>query len=375
MVTLLLRRAPPSRLRLLSAHRTKPLSYQACRKFYGNLKDDGKRDGPPFSTTRQLLLDTSFTGIGQVIFLKSKTSGKILLASLAIGDPLTASMAALGTTVSSATAHYSKLDASSKEAGLLSYNGCLVGCAASVFLAPISSLLAISAFTVAGAASSTFVTASLSKALTPMPQWTIAFNLVTLTALLRARPLLAPMTVDPDEFIETVLATNTSISVTDLLLSPLTGLSQIFVVESAMTGTGIVAAIARYSPRLAQYAVTGSVTGSLVGGLFCGAPSTEIVSGRWGFNSALTSMCVAVFFVATPQSNALAVASAAATAAVFGALQPVFGTLGSPCLTLPFCLTMSACWLLGSPSGTAASVPGLILATHPHSPEKNDHIS
>ena len=225
-----------------------------------------------------------------------------------------------------------------------------------------------------------------------MPQWTFAFNFVTLTALLRVQPLLAPSSsavtsassLDGASTAAAVLGTaaaadpsaTTTTAVGTLLLSPLTGLSQIFVVESALTGAGIVAAIASYSPALAAHAVAGSVTGSLVGGLFLGssAAPSEIAAGLWGFNSALTSMGVGVFFVPTIQSTVLSIAGAAATAAVFGALQPVFGALGSPCLTLPFCLTMSACWALGSSSSTAASaqlVPGLVFASNPHSPEKN----
>ena len=166
----------------------------------------------------------------------------------------------------------------------------------------------------------------------------------------------------------------------DLLLSPLTGLSQIFVVESAFSGLGVLAAIATYSPQLAAHAVAGSLTGTLVGGVM-GAPTAELAAGLWGYNAALTSLGVAVFFVPNHPSRVLSVAGAAATATVFGALQTVFGTaLGAPCLTLPFCLVMSGCYLLGTPMTTAtngdkpppsATIHGLWLAAHPHSPEKN----
>lgn len=356
------------------------------------------------------------TGVGQVIFLNSDTAGKILLASLAVGDPFLAIMAALGTATSSATAHCANLDASTTSNGLYSYNGCLVGCAASVFATTTtaatmttSSLLSIVAFTVAGSASATFVTAALTKKVVTtapaMPQWTFAFNIVALTTLLRVQPLLAPSSAAAvitsasssssslegaasaavailgtaaaaaaaDPLLSTT--TTTTAALGTLLLSPLTGLSQIFVVESAWTGAGIVAAIASYSPALAAHAVAGSVTGSLVGA-FClgGAAAADIGAGLWGFNSALTSLGVAVFFVPTKQSAVLSIGGAAATAAVFGALQPVFSTvLKCPCLTLPFCLTMSACWALGSTSSSARQplVPGLVLASNPHSPEKN----
>jgi urea transporter len=63
--------------------------------------------------------------------------------------------------------------------------------------------------------------------------------------------------------------------------------------------------------------------------------------------------------------TALSVGGAAATAVVFGAMQTVFGATGAPCLTLPFCLTASGCYLL------ANVVPGLQLAANPYSPEKN----
>lgn len=115
-------------------------------------------------------------------------------------------MAVPGTAATSATAHHLHLDETTTTASLLSYNGCLVGCAASFYLAPSSELLDFFTVTVAGAAPSTYVTSSLSKTLTLMPQWTVAFNLVTLPILLRARP---STTSEPYQALHTV----TSLSV------------------------------------------------------------------------------------------------------------------------------------------------------------------
>eukprot|EP00525_Craspedostauros_australis_P008326 CAMPEP_0198127278 /NCGR_PEP_ID=MMETSP1442-20131203/46809_1 /TAXON_ID= /ORGANISM="Craspedostauros australis, Strain CCMP3328" /LENGTH=66 /DNA_ID=CAMNT_0043787227 /DNA_START=35 /DNA_END=235 /DNA_ORIENTATION=- len=64
----------------------------------------------------------------------------------------------------------------------------------------------------------------------------------------------------------------------------------------------------------------------------------------------------------------LSAGGAAATAGLFGAFKTMFGAVGAPCLTLPFCITMSASYLLGG------RVPGLVLAKEPHSPEKNKPI-
>lgn len=146
--------------------------------------------------------------------------------------------------------------------------------------------------------------------------------------------------------------------------APLKGLSQIFVVESSLTGIGIMAAIAAYSPMLAGHALMGSTIGCLTGWMLS-APSADIAAGLWGFNPALTSMGVGVFFVHNRASVALSAGGAFATACCFGALQPVFGMAHAPCLTLPFCITMTACYHL------QPSIRELTLAKNPHSPEKN----
>jgi urea transporter len=302
------------------------------------------------------LRDPSLKGLGQVIFLNSPRAGGILLASLAVGDPFLACMAATGSLASTLTSQQMCLGKQAMMDGLHSYNGCLVGCATAVFVAPESTLTALTV-TLAGASASTMVAVSLAN-MFKMPQWTYAFNIVTLTMLLRFQPFQTTAAVD-----STVPAPST-VPFTSLLMSPLKGLSQIFVVESTLTGFGIVAAVASYSPMLAGHALMGSSIGCVTGWMLS-APGTDIAAGLWGFNPALTSMGVGVFFVHNRSSVALSAGGAFATACCFGALQPVFGMASAPCLTLPFCFTMTACYHLHS------SMQGLTLAKNPHSPEKN----
>jgi urea transporter len=299
-------------------------------------------------------VDATARGIGQVIFLGSPVSGGVILGGLAIGDPYLASMAALGAVTATGTAHIAGLTTSD---GLLGYNGCLVGCAAAVF-GP-SAILACATNTVVGAAVSPFVALSLKQSMGSVPQWTFAFNFVALTPLLRTRPFLPVKGAAAEQ--AAVIPTYSSF---DLLLSPLTGISQIFVVESAMSGGIIMGGIATYSPGLAAHAVVGSTIGAAAGAV-TGVDASELAMGLWGFNSALTSMAVGVFFVHSAPTMVLSAGGAGATAAVFGAMKTLFGAYGAPCLTLPFCVTMSACYLLRD------SVPGLTLASSPHSPEKN----
>lgn len=333
------------------------------RSFATNPKDgdevsSGKNESSSQMVEAQSFLDATARGVGQVIFLNSTTSGAVVFGGLMIGSPYLASLAALGAVTATATAKASGLDDQALKDGLWGYNGALVGCAAAVF-GP-SSVLAASSSTLLGSAASPFVAASLKETMS-IPQWTYAFNAIALTSLLRTRPFLPTEEVTTDAT-DSVAAVAPGFS--DLLVSPFVGISQIFVVESAMSGLAICYGIGMYSPALAGHAVMGSALGSVVGA-FSGADMSELAMGLWGFNSALTSMAVGVFFVNSTPAIALSAGGAIGTAAVFGAMKTVFGAYGAPCLTLPFCTTMSACYLLQK------HVPGLQLASSPHSPEKN----
>jgi urea transporter len=317
-----------------------------------------KKDTPDDSkrwAAVQEFSETSATGVGQVIFLNSHVSGGVIMGGLALADPYLATLAALGTVTATATAKGVGLDSGALKDGLWGYNGCLVGCAAAVF-GP-ASILGATTFTVLGSAASPLVTASLKETM-DIPQWTFAFNAVTLSSLLRTRPLLPT----PSDTSDAVSAATYSFG--DYALAPLTGISQIFVVESALSGGVILGGISMYSQGLAAHALAGSAIGTLAGA-FLAADSTEIAMGLWGFNSALTSMAVGTFFVHSTAAMALSAGGAGATAILFGAMKTVFGAYGAPCLTLPFCFTMSACYVLHR------QIPGLVLAKSPHSPEKN----
>lgn len=324
-------------------------------------KTKAEQNTTSITATNKAAVDATATSLGQVIFLNSSKSGLGILASLAIGDPTLAAYAGLGAYTATITAKSIGLNQRSCQDGLFGYNGALIGCATSVF-GP--SFLPVGvAYTMLGASATSALCASLNKVLS-QPQWTWSFNIVALTSLLRWKPLEQPAV----EAITTADAAATSLSnsagVMDFVTSPLIGISQIFVVNSALTGVGIIGSIGMYSPKLGVHALGGSTLGCLVGLLF-GADPSDVINGLWGYNSALASMAVGTFFVHSREAVALSAGSAAASAALFGALQPVFGGLGAPCLTLPFCAVTSACYLL------EGQVTGLKLAKEPHSPEKN----
>lgn len=136
-------------------------------------------------------------------------------------------------------------------------------------------------------------------------------------------------------------------------------------VNDPLAGALVLAGIGYYSKSCAGYTYLGSTIGVLTA-YAMGAPGSEIAAGLWGFNPALTSLAVSVFFVQSPASFMLASGAASSTAVLFAGMKTAMGTaFGVPALTLPFCAVASGSHLLRD------SVPGLSLAKEPHSPELN----
>lgn len=348
-----LRCAPLSRMRTLCTATPPPPADDPLKS-----PDEGllaKLDGT-LNKSLPSFANETLTGVGQVIFLGSPACGALTLGALMYGDLWLGTLAGIGAATATAAAHACRLDSGAISAGLMGYNGCLVGCAFSVFLGlPAWSPTALVA-TLAGAAASAPLAAALKPACGSVPQFTLAFNFTTLAALCAVRPLAGAAAADPAG----------TISAMEWACAPLVGISQIFVVNDALSGAAILGAIGLYSPMAAAHTLVGSCVG--VGtALACGAPAAEIGAGLWGFNPALTSLAVSVFFVPGAPSYVLATGGAAATSVLFGGAKVAMaGAFGVPALTLPFCAVAAGAHFLQQ-----ANVPGLVLAAAPHSPEKN----
>ncbi|KAK7233483.1 urea channel [Aureococcus anophagefferens] len=283
----------------------------------------------------------SIKGVGQVVFLDKPAQGNVVLAGLAYGDPALAVLAAVGGASATSAARLLDVDRGSVDAGLCSYNGVLVGCAFAAFLPGAVAPLAA---TVAGAAATAPLSAVLKRACGATPQFTLAFNAVALSALAYTKPFAVPPP-----------PADAAIGFADVAATPLVGLSQIFVVDSPVTGAAIAVALAQADTSYATHAINGSVVGSVVG-LAVGADPHEVVHGLWGFNSALTALSVAVFFEPSRASYALAGAGAASTAVLFGGLKTALGAFAVPALTLPFCAAAATCYALPAALGETGAL-------------------
>ena len=211
--------------------------------------------------------------VGQVIFMDKPAAGSLALLGLTIGDPYLAGLGFAGGATATITARAVGFDEEATDNGLMGYNGVLVGCAFSQFLA-VSPPVALAA-TVAGAAATAPLAAVLKPLCGKVPQWTLAFNAATLSALLYTRPFAdavpgPPATIDSNyELLNAVLDT------------PFVGISQIFVVDNVVSGNVIALGLLVQQPPWAFHAVGGSAVGALTG-LMMGAPLDEVLHGLWG---------------------------------------------------------------------------------------------
>jgi len=308
---------------------------------------------PPF-------VDEVLRGVGQVVFCNSAASGALMLAALFKGDPWLGTLATIGTVSATTTAKVFNLDSGAIANGLTGYNGCLVGCAFSVFMGTDAWTLPTAVAAAVAAGGSTLLTVPLKMACGAVPQFTLAFNMATLSVLAFVRPLweFSPPP-DPSAVVG---------GITDWLCAPLVGVSQIFVVNDPIAGAMMLGAIGVYSPQCAALTLMGSAIGTGTGAVL-GASHFDIANGLWGFNAALTSLAVGVFFVPKLEMYALAGSGAVASTLVFGGAKGIVAAgLGIPVCTLPFCAVASACML----TPRLGLVPGLLHAANPHSPEKNE---
>jgi len=330
-------------------------------------------------------------GLGQVVFCNSALSGSFIAAALLWGDAELGVTALAGVTSATLTARAASLDQEAISAGLMGYNGALVGCALSIFrpgvpfwtaLAgtvgcspPVMTSVAMLGLTTVGASLTALLAAKLGPAMAPVPQYTIVFNAVT-CAILAGFAMAMPTPekkAKTDEETKEPKARGSPLgfllrlgAIPDMLDATFHGISQIFVLDDAGTGLMVAAGIFCYSPAAAAVTIAGSFLGSLTA-VLCGQDVNDVMDGLWGYNSALTALAVSIFFVplGVPYALLICGGAMASTLAMIGlkGVLPAF----LPCMTIPFCAVASGCFLTGG------RVPGLVHARPPHSPEVNFH--
>ncbi len=319
-------------------------------------------------STLLAFIDSCLRGVGQILFANNPVSGLLILCGIFAASAWLGVATLVGVVASTATAHLLRLDRSRIRAGLYGYNGALVGGALATFLLPAWSP-SLLLYAVVASAMSTLVMVAVSLVLVDqlhLPPLTLPFNLVTLPCLLVSfttthlhhSPMLVRHVEGP---INTALREGASgvagSQVGALLEAVLRGVGQIVFADVPLAGVLILLGLLVWSRIGALFALVGSVVGLIVG-MLLGGDGHDAYHGLWGYNAMVAAEALAGVFLVWDWKTALyGVVGAAAATGLYAGLAALFGPLGLPALTLPFCLATLVFLALQHASPVFRAVP------------------
>ena len=308
-------------------------------------------------------------GASQVFFMENALSGLLIIiavsfAAMAAGTWQIAVGAVLGLTISTATAMLFRCDSASLQAGLYGFNGILVGAAVPTFieLGP-----ALWFYLILGAIFSVILTEAFSTLLTKtfgVPGSTGPFVLCGMLLVSGAYSFGHLEISSLSEKFNTDYVSETYFipDGAQLLAIFLKNISQVYLLDNAVSGAIILAAVLIASVRAGLAAAGGSALAIIVA-IFLGAPPEKILSGLYGYSAVLTAMAIGVIFLKPSIWVSLyALLATAVTVVVQGAFDSLVLPAGLPSFTAPYVVTMSLFML-----------PRKALAPHPHAPALTEH--
>ena len=282
-------------------------------------------------------------GSGQVMFQGNAWTGLLFLIGIFWGaysshTPAVAWGALLGLMVSTATGYILNLPDEDGREGLWGFNGILVGCAFPTFLGNTIwmwlSLALCSALTV-------WVREGLNNVMKPwkVNSFTFPFVVSTWLFLLAARAmhgldathLATPML--PEH-----LTTGGVLYLDQAAEYWLRGVSQVFLIDSWVTGLLFVLGLLVSNRWAAFWAIFGSAV-ALGIALIYRAPGADVAAGLYGFSPVLTGIALgATFYHVNIRSALWALVGVIATVFFQAAVDVLLTPLGVAALTSPFCV-------------------------------------
>ncbi|WP_245671075.1 urea transporter [Pseudobacillus wudalianchiensis] len=118
------------------------------------------------------------------------------------------------------------------------------------------------------------------------------------------------------------------------LSASLKGISQVMLIENAITGLIILLAITTFSYTLGIIALLSAFIGTFIG-MIGGADKQSVNQGLFGYNSVLTGISLTLFLIG-PYQFIIALAGAGLAAILTAAMMHVMKNTGIPVLTIPF---------------------------------------
>lgn len=295
---------------------------------------------PPFKEFPR----TTLRGVGQVMFQDNMWTGLLFLCGIFWGAyeegfPLVAWGALTGVLVSTLTGYILELPDQKGAQGLWGFNGALVGCAFPTFL---GETWAMWIGLILCAAMTTWVRSGLDNV---MGKWgvsslTFPFVISTYIFLLAARYFngMPPTNLASPE-LPIGGPSEIDLQFVDLVKYWLRGVSQVFLINSWVTGIFFLVALAVSSLRACFWAAVASAL-SLFIALAWHGPGADISKGLYGFSAVLTGIALGATFCNFSWKAAIwCVLGIVATVFVQAAMNAFFAPMGLPTLTGPFCIT------------------------------------
>ena len=292
-------------------------------------------------------LNLFLKGAGQVMFQGNAWTGIFFLAGIFYGAytarmPAVAWGAVAGAFMSTITGYLLKYPAENGLNGLWGFNGILVGCALPTFLGNVPLMwLAIVIFS----SMTTWVMTGLNDLLAPykVSSFTFPFVLITWLVLMASRLMHAL----PDSGLGAPelpghFSTTFNASFKDLLIYWLSGISQVFLINSWVTGLLFLIGLFISNRWAALWAAAGSAFALCIAILYqCNGE--DIANGLFGFSPVLTAIALGTTFYHVNWRTAIwTLLGIFATVFIQAGMDTFFAPIGIPTLTGPFCV---ATWL------------------------------
>ena len=304
--------------------------------------------------TLMTYISGTLKGAGQVMFQGSAWTGLLIMIGIFWGCygpdgesmPLVAWGALTGLVVSTA-AGYIFESKSDGDQGLWGFNGILDGCAVFTFLG--NTVWAWVAM-ILGSALTVIARRGFNNVLAPFntTSYTFPFIAISWFILLSARMMgqLPPVGESIAALPTSVPVEHLSYSFGDLVIYWLKGISQVFLVNSWVTGIIFIVGLALCSRWAAAWAMIASAV-SLAVAIIFNADHSDIVNGLFGFSPVLTGIAIGcTFYKPSVKSFFYSLAAVVFTVFVQAGLDSFLSPVGIATLTAPFCI---ATWIFMLP--------------------------
>lgn len=290
-------------------------------------------------------------GVGQVMFQGNAWTGLFFIVGIFWGAYMSDNLnvawgALLGLMSSTATGYLLSLPEKDGHDGLWGFNGILVGCAFPTFMSNTFWMWIALIFC---AAMTTWVRSALNNMMRTYKINSLTFPFVLTVWLFvlaaRAMPALGLSEI-PTPTLPEQVATGGYLYIEEMVFYLLRGISQVFLIDSWVTGMMFLIGLALATPWAALWAFIGSAVATITAAAL-GASGEHIAHGLYSFSAVLTAIAIAtVFYKPSIKSSVWALIAILATVIVQAAMNVMMMPVGLVTLTAPFCLTT---WLFLMP--------------------------